>query len=131
MRLRAILFALALFANLYFGVCLLTKLLVRDISHVNTRLVWLNAGAYLIWIVCGFSSAAAGHRLGIIHGAVFAIFSIPLQAGLNILCGGVQALVPLMNMEWLIVSIILGSFGGFVWDIYAWSTRDLHKNINS
>jgi hypothetical protein len=120
LRPRAILLALALFVVLYFGGYLLTKTLVREISHVHTRLMWLNALTYLTWIICGFFSGVIAHRLGTVHGAIFGVLSNAIVVALFTVFTGTRSLVHLLQIEWFIMTTILGATGGFIWDVYNW-----------
>jgi len=117
LRPRAILLALALFAILASGVNLFARYLVRDISHVHTRLMLLNTLAPLTFVICGFFSGVASRRLGTVHGAIFGLFSFAVSAAFYIIYGGIGALIH-YEIHWVIIAIILGALGGFIWDIY-------------
>ena len=116
----SILLALVCFAILYFGFTLLARFLVRDISHIHTRLVWLNTGVYFIWIICGFTSAVVARRSGTVHGVIFGVLSIAVVALAQIVFGGISALMHFFSISWFILVTILGGLGGFAWDIYNW-----------
>jgi hypothetical protein len=119
-RPRSILLALVCFAILYFGFTLLGRLLVRDISHIHTRLVWLNTGVYLTWIICGFTSAVVARRSGTAHGVIFGVLSIAVVALAQIVFGGISALIHFFSISWFILVTILGGLGGFAWDVWNW-----------
>jgi hypothetical protein len=133
-RLKSILLGLVCFAILYFGFTLLARFLVRDISHIHTRLVWLNTGVYFIWIICGFISAAAARCSGTLHGFIFGVLSIPVVAFAQIVFGGISALIHFFSISWFILVTILGGIGGLAWDVWnrlkAASNQRLHRIAN-
>jgi len=134
-RPRSILLALVCFAILYFGFTLLARVLVRDISHIHTRLVWLNTGAYFIWIICGFTSAVVARRSGTVHGVIFGVLSIAVVALAQIVFGRISALIHFFSISWFILVTILGGLGGFAWDVRNWlkiiaSNQRLHRIAN-
>lgn len=130
-RLRSILLGLVCFAILYFGFTLLARLLVRDISHIHTRLMWLNTGVCLVWVICGFTSAVVGRRSGTLHGIIFGVLSIPAVALAQIVFGGIAALIHFFSISWFILVTVLGGLGGFAWDVWNWlrtaSNQRLHR----
>jgi len=117
LRPKAILLALALFAILASGWNLIVRYLVRDISHVHTRLVWLNTLAPLIYVICGFFAGVVSRRLGTVHGSIFGLFSVAVSAAFYIIYGGIGVLAH-YEIHWVIIAIILGGLGGFILDIY-------------
>jgi hypothetical protein len=133
-RPRSIFLALGCFAILYLGFTLLGRLLVRDISHIHTRLVWLNTGAYFIWIICGFTSAVVARRSGTAHGVIFGVLSMAVVALVQIVFGGVSALIHFFSIGWFIVVTILSGLGGFTWDVLnrlkTASNQRLHRIAN-
>ena len=134
-RPSSILLALVCFAILYFGFTLLGRLLVRDISNIHTRLVWLNTGVYFIWIICGFTSAVVARRSGTVHGVIFGVLSIAVVALAQIVFGGISALIHFFSINWFIFVTLLGGLGGFAWDVWSWlktaaSNQRLHRIAN-
>ena len=119
-RARSILLTLVCFAILYFGFSVLARLLVRNISDIHTRLMWLNTGVYFIWIICGFTSAAVAGRSGTLHGVIFGVLSIAVVALAQIVFGGISALIHFFWISWFILVTILGGLGGFAWDVWNW-----------
>jgi hypothetical protein len=108
------------FAILYFGFTLFARLLVRDISHIHTRLVWLNTAVYLIWIICGYIAAVLARSSGTVHGVIFGVLSIAVVALAQIVFGGMSALIHFFSITWFILVTILGGLGGFTWDVRNW-----------
>jgi putative membrane protein (TIGR04086 family) len=134
-RLRSILLGLVCFAILYFGFTLLARLMVRDLSHIETRLVWFNTAAYFIWIICGFIAAAAARHSGTLHGFIFGALSIVVVAIAQVVFGGVSALIHFFSIGWFFIVTALGCLGGFAWDVWnrlkiTASNQRLHRIAN-
>jgi len=119
-RVRSILIALICFAILYFAFTLFARFLVQDISHIHSRLMWFNAGAYFIWIICGYISALDACRSGTVHGVIFGVLSIAVVALAQIVFGGSSAFIHFRSISWFVLIIILSGLGGFAWDIRNW-----------